>query len=73
MDRTLLKILELLESSGLGGINNISHIINDDFKFFKNEPEFKIRQTTINSAGEIGKTNFDIVEHFFDKGLFDIF
>jgi len=35
------------------------------------EPEFKVRQTTINSAGEIGKTNFAIVEHFFDQGLFD--
>lgn len=31
----------------------------------------KIRQTTINAAGELGKTNFENVEHFFDKGLFD--
>lgn len=35
------------------------------------EQEFKIRQTTINTAGEIGIRYFDIVEHFFDKGLFD--
>ncbi len=34
-------------------------------------PDFKIRQTSINAAGEIGKTDFDNVEHFFDKGLFD--
>jgi len=33
--------------------------------------DFKIRQTTINSAGEIGKTDFKAVAHFFDKGLFD--
>ncbi len=31
----------------------------------------KVRQTTINSAGEIGMTNFDIVRSFFDSGLFD--
>lgn len=33
---------------------------------------FKIRQTVINAAGEIGKHSFDNVQHFFDKGLFDI-
>lgn len=37
---------------------------------FKNE-DFKIRQTVINAAGEIGKLNFKIVQHFFDTGLFD--
>lgn len=31
----------------------------------------KIRQTVINTAGEIGKKDFHIVQHFFDKGLFD--
>ncbi len=31
----------------------------------------KIRQTVINSAGEIGKRQFEEVQHFFDKGLFD--
>lgn len=30
-----------------------------------------IRQTTINAAGEIGIKNFELVERFFDKGLFD--
>ncbi len=35
------------------------------------EMDFKIRQTTINAAGKIGKTNFGIVAHFFDTGLFD--
>jgi len=33
--------------------------------------DYKIRQTTINTAGEIGKIDFNIVTHFFNKGLFD--
>lgn len=32
---------------------------------------FLVRQTVLNAAGEIGKKNFEIVQHFFDKGLFD--
>jgi len=35
------------------------------------ETDFKIRQTVINAAGEIGKLDFDEVGHFFEKGLFD--
>lgn len=31
----------------------------------------KLRQTTINGAGEIGIKDFCSVEHFFDEGLFD--
>jgi hypothetical protein len=38
---------------------------------FLKEDEFKIRQTVINSAGEIGMKDFEVVAHFFDKGLFD--
>lgn len=33
--------------------------------------DFKIRQTAINAAGEIGKSDFVMVSRFFDKGLFD--
>ncbi|HEX6431390.1 MAG TPA: HEAT repeat domain-containing protein [Niastella sp.] len=33
--------------------------------------DFKVRQTAINAAGEIGKTDFEAVQHFFDAGLFD--
>lgn len=33
--------------------------------------DFKVRQTVINAAGEIGKTRFEEVKHFFDTGLFD--
>ncbi len=36
-----------------------------------NENDPKIRQTVVNAAGEIGKYDFDIVQHFFDTGLFD--
>ena len=34
-------------------------------------PSFRVRQTAINAAGEIGKTDFTIVQHIFDKGLLD--
>ena len=33
--------------------------------------DFKVRQTVINAAGEIGKKDFEAVQPFFDKGLFD--
>lgn len=33
--------------------------------------DFKVRQTVINAAGEIGKTQFEAVRSFFDLGLFD--
>lgn len=33
--------------------------------------DFKVRQTVINAAGEIGKKDFDLVAAFFDTGLFD--
>ncbi|ATP57427.1 hypothetical protein CPT03_13575 [Pedobacter ginsengisoli] len=39
-------------------------------RFFA-ETDFKIRQTVINAAGEIGKIEFESIRHFFDKGLFD--
>ena len=40
----------------------------NNFAKHKNE---KVRQTTINAAGEIGMKDFDVVEHVFDRGLFD--
>ncbi|WP_114789930.1 HEAT repeat domain-containing protein [Niabella yanshanensis] len=36
------------------------------------EKDFKVRQTVINAAGEIGKKDFEVVKHFFEKGLFDV-
>ena len=33
--------------------------------------DYHVRQSLINAAGEIGKKNFKVVEHFFDKGLSD--
>jgi hypothetical protein len=35
------------------------------------DENFKTRQTAINAAGEIGKRDFEVIRHFFDKGLFD--
>jgi HEAT repeat protein len=35
------------------------------------EDHHSIRQTVINAAGEIGKKDFEVVESFFDRGLFD--
>lgn len=32
----------------------------------------KIRQTVVNSAGEIAMKDFSVAEHFFDRGLFDV-
>ncbi|MBL7922117.1 MAG: HEAT repeat domain-containing protein [Bacteroidia bacterium] len=40
-------------------------------KKLQNKKDFKIRQTVINVAGEIGIKEFETVEHFFDNGLFD--
>lgn len=34
-------------------------------------PDFKIRQTMINAAGEIGKQSFERVQHIFETSLFD--
>lgn len=45
-------------------------VLNMLEKFLK-EDSAHIRQTVINAAGEIGKTDFGIVQHFFEKGLFD--
>ncbi len=39
-------------------------------KLFLSENE-KVRQTVINSAGEIGMVDFDVIEHLMEKGLFD--
>lgn len=33
--------------------------------------DYKVRQTVINAAGEIGKKDFAVVQPFFDTGLFD--
>lgn len=47
-----------------------SKIVDCLLELFENE-NFKVRQTVINSAGEIGKQDFEAVQYFFDKGLFD--
>jgi 3-methyladenine DNA glycosylase AlkC len=45
--------------------------ITNTLKALLQKEDFKIRQTVINAAGEIGKTDFKMVQHFFDSGLFD--
>lgn len=45
----------------------IIHLLEEFFT----SPDFKVRQTVINGAGEIGKKDFAAVRHFFDIGLFD--
>lgn len=46
-------------------------LIIDQLKYLSAHEDPKVRQTVVNAAGEIGKTDFDIVVSFFDKGLFD--
>jgi HEAT repeat protein len=38
---------------------------------FLEDQDFKVRQTVINAAGEIGKSNFGLIEDLFKTGLFD--
>jgi hypothetical protein len=45
-------------------LTKLQHLLEHD--------DFKVRQTVINAAGEIGKFNFEVVQSFFDKGLFDV-
>ena len=51
---------------------NLRQIIIRILDTLSSVDDFKVRQTVINAAGEIGKYNFIIVQHFFDKGLFDV-
>lgn len=45
--------------------------IIDCLKQLAEHENFKVRQTVINAAGEIGKQDFETVEYFFSNGLFD--
>lgn len=48
--------------------NKILEVLNE---YFESTDEL-VRQTVINAAGEIGKYDFEIVQSFFDRGLFDV-
>ncbi|HTN18475.1 MAG TPA: HEAT repeat domain-containing protein [Chitinophagaceae bacterium] len=50
---------------------HMSKIIINKLVELAAHPGFRVRQTAINAAGEIGKTDFGIVQSFFDKSLFD--
>lgn len=45
-------------------------ILEKLWELFDHE-DFKVRQTVINAAGEVGKNHFAQVRRFFDRGLFD--
>ena len=51
--------------------NSLQNRIIELLQLICSNDDFKVRQTGINAAGEIGKKGFAIVEAFFDKGLFD--
>ncbi|THU35003.1 HEAT repeat domain-containing protein [Niastella caeni] len=51
--------------------NNLQPVIIQTLEALLKHTDFKVRQTVINAAGEIGKKDFGAVQHFFDKGLFD--
>lgn len=46
---------------------NTIQLLNELMK----QHSFHVRQTVVNAAGEIGKKDFAVVQHFFDQGLFD--
>ncbi len=50
-----------------GKLLNIIKLLNELFV----HDDFKVRQTVVNAAGEIGKSNFVAVQSFFDQGLLD--
>jgi 3-methyladenine DNA glycosylase AlkC len=50
---------------------NLQQKVIKALKSFSRHDDFKIRQTIINAAGEIGKKDFEAVQYLFDKGLFD--
>lgn len=54
-----------------GSNNVLQQKIIEQLDALMKESSFKIRQTVINAAGEIGKQDFKTVQYFFDLGLFD--
>lgn len=50
---------------------NLREPILNMLALFFPDSDFKVRQTVINAAGEIGKKHFAQVRGFFDLGLFD--
>lgn len=51
--------------------DNLQSKIISVLKHLLKEDSSHIRQTVVNAAGEIGKTNFEVVQSFFEIGLFD--
>lgn len=59
----------------VGRIYNAKSVLKkqilSSLKWLMGNDEYKVRQTAVNAAGEIGKLDFEIVQHFFDEGLKD--
>jgi len=53
--------------TNMGHLPVIVKLLNELFVY----DDFKVRQTVVNAAGEIGKVDFAAVRPFFDKGLLD--
>lgn len=51
--------------------NSLLSILIKTLNNMLQSPNYHIRQTAINAAGEIGILNFDLVKDFMDTGLFD--
>lgn len=52
-------------------LQNLRNSILNQLQLLQMHEDFRVRQTVINAAGEIGKTDFGLVQSFFDEGLFD--
>ena len=70
-DTYIRKAAYLATGKIYSGNKKLQPVIVKTLEQLLQEDNFRIRQTVINAAGEIGKTDFMIVEHFFDTGLFD--
>lgn len=46
-------------------------VIQETLRSLMQEADYRIRQTAVNAAGEIGRHHFEVVQYWFDKGLFD--
>lgn len=51
--------------------SDLQSIILDTLLNLQSSEDPKVRQTTVNAAGEIGMVDFEPVQPFFDQGLFD--
>ena len=68
---TYIRKTAYLELGKIYKQGNFCEAILRQLQSLKDHPDFKVRQTVINTAGEIGKFDFATVAPFFDEGLSD--